>query len=164
MTLSRAYAYIIIACVIWIAVMAYLTLAIIQAAQPVPPEVVVIEQAREKPEVVEAQTVASVDVREQTFHVTAYSLDDPGMRASDHPDYGVTASGVYVQEGVTVACGPAYPFGAVFVIEGIGARVCQDRGSAIDNGDLDLYISDREAALRFGVQELPAVVVRTEEQ
>lgn len=96
----------------------------------------------------------------ETFRVTAYSLDDPGMRPSTAPNYGQTASGVYVQEGVTVACGSAYPFGTVFVIEGIGARVCQDRGRAIDDGDLDLYISQRTEAVQFGVQELRALVVR----
>lgn len=106
--------------------------------------------------------LAGYEQEVKTFRVTAYTLDDPGMRPKTSPYYGQAASGVYAQEGVTVACGPEYPFGTVFLIEGIGPRVCQDRGGAIDDGDLDIYFRDREKALRFGVQDLRAVVMRLE--
>lgn len=94
-----------------------------------------------------------------TLRVTAYTLRDPGMRPPSHPAFGVTASGAPVMEGITAACGPSYPFGTVFVVETLGPRVCLDRGSAVGDGDLDVYTHDRKAALRFGVQRLDALVI-----
>lgn len=95
----------------------------------------------------------------RTFRVSAYSLDDAGMRPVGHPLRGVTASGLRVQEGITVACGPSYPLGTVFVLEHLGPRVCTDRGAAIDDGDLDIYMADRRRALAWGVRRLAAIVI-----
>lgn len=54
--------------------------------------------------------------------------------------HGITASGARAVEGFTVACPPELPFGTRLVIDGVGVRVCEDRGSAIRGKHLDLFI------------------------
>lgn len=54
--------------------------------------------------------------------------------------HGITASGVRAVEGVTAACPPELPFGTKLVIEGVGVRVCEDRGSAIQGRHLDIFM------------------------
>ncbi|GIN22523.1 3D domain-containing protein [Siminovitchia fordii] len=92
-----------------------------------------------------------VDYYEVTAFTSGYESTgkDPG-----HPDYGKTASGAYVQEGVTIACSPEVPFGTKIKIESIGVRTCQDRGAAITSGKLDVYMSSLSQAQAFGRQNL----------
>lgn len=54
--------------------------------------------------------------------------------------HGITASGALAVEGVTAACPPELPFGTRLAIDGVGVRVCEDRGSAIQGRHLDLFI------------------------
>jgi 3D (Asp-Asp-Asp) domain-containing protein len=39
-------------------------------------------------------------------------------------------------------------------IEGIGERICDDTGSKITAGRVDVYFTDHQAALNFGVKRL----------
>jgi 3D (Asp-Asp-Asp) domain-containing protein len=87
-----------------------------------------------------------------TFSVSAYT------NAGGAPPFeGLMASGLYTREGYA-ACGPSYPFGTVFIIDGRG-YICQDRGGAITDGHLDLWMADEAAALEWGRQELPVIVL-----
>jgi 3D (Asp-Asp-Asp) domain-containing protein len=74
--------------------------------------------------------------------VSWYAADEPGM--SDK-----TASGKKPIAGLTVALGKSYPFGTEVYIEGIGYRVCHDRGGAITNGHADVFVDN--------VSDIPAV-------
>ncbi|HLR71826.1 MAG TPA: LysM peptidoglycan-binding domain-containing protein [Pseudogracilibacillus sp.] len=106
------------------------------------------------------QTVKIPDENGSPFTITAYTAgyESTGKRPGD-PGYGVTASGEAVEEGRTVACPPSLPFGTkIHIIEWGKTYVCQDRGSAITNGDLDIYMEDLDDAKRFGVQQLQAKV------
>lgn len=63
---------------------------------------------------------------------------------------GITASGVEVTPGVTVAADTSvFPFGTVLYIEGVGERVVQDIGGAIKGNRLDVAIDTHENALRW---------------
>lgn len=63
---------------------------------------------------------------------------------------GITASGAPVTAGLTVAADESLPFGTVLYIEGIGVRVVQDRGAAIQGNKLDVAVSDsHEDALNW---------------
>jgi 3D (Asp-Asp-Asp) domain-containing protein len=73
------------------------------------------------------------------------------------PYQGLTASGQYTREGFA-ACGPSFPFGTVFIIDGRG-YICQDRGGAITDGHLDLWMADEASALEWGRQEKWVIVV-----
>lgn len=96
-----------------------------------------------------------------TMNVSAYTagIESTG-KTPDHPDYGKTASGTYVKEGRTVACPKSMPFGTVVEIEGFGKRICEDRGGAITNGKLDIYMESLDEALKFGRRDLEVKVCK----
>jgi len=96
-----------------------------------------------------------------TYEVTAYTagVESTGKRPGD-AGYGVTASGKTVQEGVTAACPPSLAFGTRLKIEGVGERVCHDRGGDIVEGRLDVYIADLQQALKFGRQTLEVEILQ----
>lgn len=106
------------------------------------------------------QTIKIPDDAGASFRVTAYTAgpESTGKEPGD-PAYGITASGKVVEEGSTIACPQALPFGTkIHIPELSETYVCEDRGSAITNGHLDIYIEDLDDALEFGVQELQAKV------
>lgn len=69
-------------------------------------------------------------------------------------DNGITASGVKVQEGVTVAADTSLPFGTKIYIQGIGWRTVQDRGGSIKGNRLDIYIPSHNDPMPYNVQNL----------
>ncbi|MGI1828762.1 3D domain-containing protein [Bacillus safensis] len=96
----------------------------------------------------------------QTYEVTAYTnnAESTGKSAGDH-DYGVTASGARTKTGYTIACPPSMAFGTRLNIEGIGVRTCEDRGGAITEGHIDLYVAGVSEAKAFGRQRLKAEII-----
>lgn len=73
---------------------------------------------------------------------------------------GITASGVQVQEGVTVAADTSkLPFGTHIYINGIGWRTVQDRGGSIKGNRLDIYIASHNDPKPYNVQNLDVWVV-----
>jgi 3D (Asp-Asp-Asp) domain-containing protein len=99
----------------------------------------------------------------QTFEATAYTAgpESTGKRPGDD-GYGITASGEHVRENYTVACPPSMAFGTRLEIEGVGERVCTDRGGAIKEGRLDIYIPELKDALAFGRQRLKVRIMEAE--
>jgi 3D (Asp-Asp-Asp) domain-containing protein len=100
------------------------------------------------------------EVKKTVFIVTAYSAgyESTQKRIGDK-GYGITASGKKVKQGRTIACPPSLQFGSKLNIEGVGLRVCEDRGQAIKEGHLDLYISNVNAALNFGKKKLRVEII-----
>ncbi|WP_303984516.1 3D domain-containing protein [Niallia circulans] len=96
----------------------------------------------------------------QTYEVTAYTngAESTGKSAGD-PDYGITASGARTKTGHTIACPPSMAFGTRLNIEGIGVRTCEDRGGAIMEGHIDLYVAGVSEAQSFGRQRLKAEII-----
>lgn len=100
--------------------------------------------------VIEPQTVML-----QTMVVTAYTAHDPGMDGR-----GITASGRPVKEWHTAAGAPSVPFGTKVYVPwfadqpNAGWFVVEDRGGAITEGHLDVYMPDRNAAFAFGQRTL----------
>ncbi len=76
-----------------------------------------------------------------TVSVSAYTN-------ADGAGHGITASGVRTREGMA-ACGPSFPFGTVFVVQG-KPYACMDRGGLVTDGHLDLWVSDEDTAWEFG--------------
>jgi 3D (Asp-Asp-Asp) domain-containing protein len=79
------------------------------------------------------------------MEVSYYSTADDEEMIGD----GITASGVKAVEGVTVAMDKSFPFGTLIRI-GNHIYECQDRGGAIVGNKVDIFINDREEALRRG--------------
>ncbi|WP_245690122.1 LysM peptidoglycan-binding domain-containing protein [Sediminibacillus albus] len=102
------------------------------------------------------QTITIPDAKGETYKVSAYTAgyESTGKRPGD-PGYGITASGAKVQEGETIACPPSFSFGTeVYIPYFDKTFTCEDRGSAITKGRMDVYMEEVEDALEFGVKEL----------
>lgn len=97
----------------------------------------------------EQQTTQTTQSTGQTrqFQVTAYV-------ATGNP----TASGVMPTVGRTVACPPEIPFGTRIHIEGVGDRICEDRGGAIHGNILDLFVGSQEEAIAWGRRTLNVTI------
>jgi 3D (Asp-Asp-Asp) domain-containing protein len=95
-----------------------------------------------------------------TFEVTSYTAGPESTgKQPDDEGYGITASGNRVEANHTVACPPSMEFGTRLEIEGVGERVCEDRGSKITNGHIDIYIPNLKDALNFGRQNLKIRII-----
>lgn len=137
-----------------------------------PVETIIIEPVKPTPEPTQApKQERSVSVSREGIdrkyidsfegNVTAYCAckkccgKDPS-----HPEYGITASGKKVTAEYTVAMGKKYPFGTKIMIEGSSnVYVCQDRGSAILNDCVDIYMDDHDTCNKFGRHNLKVYVI-----
>lgn len=104
--------------------------------------------------------------RGEIYRVTAYNLSYQScQKHPDHPEYGITASGKRVQEWHTIAAGPELKFGTKVYIPYFkdkpngGVFVVEDRGGAIKNGCLDVYMEDYNECMEFGVRLLEAYIL-----
>lgn len=105
----------------------------------------------------------------RTMEVTAYDLSYQScQKHPDHPEYGITASGEYVKEWYTVAAGPEIPFGTQIYIPYFadkpngGIFTVKDRGSGIDNEQIDVYMKDYDDCMEFGRRELEVYILGEE--
>lgn len=89
---------------------------------------------------------------------TAYTADvESTGKMPGHPAYQITASGKRVKENHTIACPPEWPFGTTVLVEGLGIRVCEDRGGAIRENRIDIYMPNKEDALAWGRRKVTVV-------
>ena len=91
----------------------------------------------------------------EMYVITAYCSCVSCCGKSD----GITASGVKAVEGITVAADKSIPFGTKIYIDGIGERIVQDRGGAINENHIDLFFSDHQSALNFGRQTREVFII-----
>jgi uncharacterized protein YabE (DUF348 family)/3D (Asp-Asp-Asp) domain-containing protein len=96
------------------------------------------------------------DVRKiiRNGQLTAYAagLEHTG-KTKDHPQYGITYTGVRATEGRTVAVDPrVIPLGWWIYIEGYGFRRTEDTGSAVKGNRIDIYYENNDFANRFGLK------------
>ena len=80
------------------------------------------------------------------YTITAYCSCKKCCGKSD----GITASGVKVTEGRTVASD--LPFGTVVHIEGLGEYIVEDRG--VLGKHIDIFMNDHNRCIEFGRKEL----------
>ena len=74
---------------------------------------------------------------------------------------GKTKSGVYPEEGITIAVDPkVIPLGSKVMIDGIGVRVAQDTGKHIKGKCIDVYYDDHGIAWNHGEQYHEVFVLR----
>lgn len=97
----------------------------------------------------------------QWFEVTAYTsgIESTGKTSGD-PLFGITASGEVVLERTTIACPESLEFGTrIYIPDFETVFICQDRGSDIVEGRLDVYMEDLQHALLFGRQHMQALIL-----
>lgn len=92
-----------------------------------------------------------------SFELTAYCACE--ICCDQYAD-GITYSGTKVKEGRTIAVGPnIIPIGSTVYIEGLGLRIAEDIGGAIDDKRIDVYFDSHDDALRFGRQTANVTIV-----
>jgi 3D (Asp-Asp-Asp) domain-containing protein len=97
----------------------------------------------------------------RTFVVTAYTanVESTGKRKGS-ATYGQTASGKMVQANHTVSCPKSLPFETKLYIPSLNnTYTCEDRGGAIVEGHLDIYIPELQDAQDFGRQKLEVIII-----
>ena len=75
-------------------------------------------------------------------HVTTYAPDLGGINCQE--PCNLTAWQEPLRYGIGAACGPNIPYGTVVHISEVGQRVCNDRGGAIDDYEVDILIRGSE--------------------
>jgi 3D (Asp-Asp-Asp) domain-containing protein len=94
--------------------------------------------------------------------VTMYTAgyESTGKRPGDK-GYGITASGKTAVEGTTIAMSKQFPFGTKVKIEGFPQTfTVQDRGGAIRNKSIDVYVTSLDRAINFGRQERTFYIIQ----
>ena len=99
------------------------------------------------------------------MEVTAYTSDECGKSPGDKY-YGITASGAKVREYRTVAASRSIPFGTriripafeEFVDKNNIEFIVEDRGGAITEGKLDVYVSDANLAKQWGRRKVEVII------
>jgi|694.fasta_scaffold76540_12 3D (Asp-Asp-Asp) domain-containing protein len=102
-----------------------------------------------------------IEPKFETFEVTAYTAgyESTGKNPGDKY-YGITASGQRAWERITLACPKSMEFGTkVYIPAFETVFTCTDRGSAITEGKLDVYMEELEDALSFGRQHLEVFIL-----
>jgi 3D (Asp-Asp-Asp) domain-containing protein len=107
------------------------------------------------------------DVMTVTVVATGYTAgyESTGKRPN-HPDYGITYSGVKVRRDKnsvsTIAADlKLFPLGTIFYIPGYGYGVVADKGSAIKGKKIDLYFNTKKQVYKeWGKKEVDIQLIR----
>ncbi len=89
--------------------------------------------------------------------ITVMSVSAYDDSSGEPPYLGLTASGEKTHVGV-VAAGPDIPFGTEVFILGYGKGIVLDRGSAITDGHMDIWMPSNELAWQWGRKTLPVIL------
>ncbi|HHY14058.1 MAG TPA: DUF348 domain-containing protein [Thermoanaerobacterales bacterium] len=91
---------------------------------------------------------------------TAY---DAGVKSTgktpDHPQYGITSTGVKVRKGIASVDPKTIPLGSRLYVTGYGPALAADTGSAIKGNRIDLYHETYEEAMRFGRKKVKVYIL-----
>lgn len=107
-----------------------------------------------------AKKVQGITPTVKTFNTSAYCSCAKCCGKTN----GITASGAKASQWYTVAAGKGYKLGTVIYIPALkdkpngGWFVVQDRGGAISNSKLDVYMGSHSAALQYGRRNVEAYV------
>ena len=91
------------------------------------------------------------------MEVTAYTASMEECGKTD----GITASGEKAQEYHTLAAGHSIPFGTkIYIPEFMKTFVVEDRGGAITDNHLDIYMERLEDAKKFGRKNIYVFIIQ----
>lgn len=107
-----------------------------------------------------AANVAGVEPKVVRLNTSAYCSCAKCCGKSN----GITSSGASATEWYTVAAGMGYPIGTVIYIPALANKpnggwfVVQDRGGAISNNRIDIYMGSHSEAINFGRKTLECYI------
>ena len=110
-----------------------------------------------------AQRVSGITPTVRTLNASAYTASTCG-KAPGSSGYGITASGARATAWYTVAAGSGYKIGTVIYIPYFANKpnggwfVVQDRGGAISNNKLDVYMDTYNECISFGRRNLECYI------
>lgn len=110
-----------------------------------------------------SKLVEGIEPQVRTLNASAYTASTCGKDPSS-PSYGITASGARATSWYTVAAGPGYPIGTIIYIPYFANKsnggwfVVQDRGGAIKNNKLDVYMDTYNECQIFGRRNLECYI------
>lgn len=110
-----------------------------------------------------AKKVEGIKPIVKTLNTSAYTASTCGKKPTSK-GYGKTASGAKATAWYTVAAGKAYPMGTVIYIPSMknkpngGWFVVQDRGGAISNNKLDIYMNTYNECIQFGRKNIECYI------
>ena len=99
----------------------------------------------------------------KTLNTSAYTASNCG-KSKKSKGYGRTASGAIASSWYTVAAGKGYPMGTIIYVPALknkpngGWFVVQDRGGAISNNHLDIYMNTNNECIQFGRRNLQCYI------
>ena len=99
----------------------------------------------------------------KTLNASAYTASTCDKSPSD-PSYGITASGAKATAWYTVAAGKCYPMGTIIYIPSLknkpngGWFIVQDRGGAISNNKLDIYMNTYNECIQYGRRNIECYI------
>lgn len=99
----------------------------------------------------------------KTLNTSAYAASTCD-KSPDSPTYGITASGAKAVAWYTVAAGKSYPMGTIIYIPYFkdkpngGWFVVQDRGGAIKDNKLDVFMNTYNECIQFGRRNLECYI------
>lgn len=99
----------------------------------------------------------------KTMNTSAYTASTCD-KSPGSPSYGITASGARATAWCTVAAGKGYPIGTIIYIPYFknqpngGWFIVQDRGGAISNNKLDIYMNTYNECINFGRRNLECYI------
>lgn len=98
----------------------------------------------------------------EVFDVSSYTAGyESTQKRRGEKGYGITASGKKVRNNHTAACPRSMEFGTKLYIPYFDITfTCEDRGGAIKEGKLDIYMSDLNNALEFGRKDLEVQIIK----
>lgn len=110
-----------------------------------------------------AKLVEGVTPEVKTLNTSAYTASTCGKLPSS-PGYGITSSGERAMAWYTVAAGKSYPIGTIIYIPYFAKQpnggwfVVKDRGGAISNSRLDVYMDTYNECVNFGRRNLECYI------
>lgn len=131
-----------------------------------------VASAEEDDEALLAQALEVIERHVDFSHFPVHTVVATGYTAGvestgktpDHPQYGVTYSGVRVRRDLfsTIAADPQlFPMGTILYIPGYGYGVVADTGSAIKGRRIDLYFDTVDDVYRlWGKKQVNVYVIR----
>lgn len=77
----------------------------------------------------------------------------------DHPQYGITYSGLKVRHGIAAVDPKVIPLGTWLYVEGYGEALAADIGGAIKGNRIDLYYESPEDVAKYGKKKVKVYIL-----
>lgn len=110
-----------------------------------------------------AAKVQGITPKVATLNASAYTASTCG-KSPNSSGYGITASGARASAWCTVAAGKGYKIGTIIYIPYFANKpnggwfIVQDRGGAISNNKLDIYMNTYNECIQFGRRNLECYI------